>query len=109
MSRHFVEETGVGNIDISVTPLGLGSGCWQFNEFMLHLAATHNAASVITILDSNAGATHDTKVDAQLMTALRNYHYQPTNPIRCQLGDAIDITMTNTATWGLTSVWSDDQ
>lgn len=109
MSRHFVENTGIGNIDISVTPLGLGSGCWQFNEFTLHLAATSSAASVITTLNSNAGAAYDTKLDAQLMSARGDYHYQPTYPIKCQLGDSIDLDMTCATRWGLTAVWSDDQ
>jgi len=100
MSRHFIEETGTGTINVSVAPENLISQCWQFNEFMLNLAATNAAASVITVINSNAGATYDTKVDAQLMSAVSYYHYQPTNPIKLQVGDTIDIDMACATLYG---------
>jgi len=109
MSRHFIEVTGIATIDTSVAPENLTTGVWQFNEFMLNLAATSTAASVITTINSNAGAAYDMKMNAQLMSAQSYYHYQPTNSVKLQSGDAIDIDMKCATRYGLTVIWSDDQ
>jgi len=81
---------------------------FDLEQFHIHLSAAGNAGDLTITLDANSGATYDVVILTQDMTAVTDFVWQPTRPLRFEAGDSLVIQWANAAarTYGMTTVYT---
>jgi hypothetical protein len=80
-----------GAISLTVDP----GRAWQFEEIRVHLSAVGGAGNLTATIDASAGATYDTVILTQDMTAVADLVYIPDRPILLDKGDKLIIAWAN--------------
>jgi len=80
-----------GAISIIIAP----KSAWQLDEIRIHLSAVGGAGNLTATVDANAGATYDTVILTQDMTAVADLVFKPERPLLFDKGDQLIIAWAN--------------